>query len=320
MDERYAQATGLASTQFGAISCNDLERLKVDAKVRSRWIAMGLLERIGPRSFAIPGSPATWQRQAWAAAADADGFGYVAGRTAARMNGLDGFEPEVPTDESEESDDNPNQAEVLVTREHRNVQWPHRVASTSLDLPLEDTITIDGIRCLKAERLILDSPLFDFSRTEIENAIDSAIRLRLVSEQRLRAKVLKRHRRGINGGRALLDALVDTGGESRLERWFLRIVRRAGLPRPTLQKVWRADSRTVARVDAAFGDVLVVELAGHATHSSRADRQRDEQRRTELTLRGVRVITFTHEDVRDRPDWVTTKLLEAVALLERWAS
>ena len=29
MDERYAQATGLASTQFGAISCDDLERLKV---------------------------------------------------------------------------------------------------------------------------------------------------------------------------------------------------------------------------------------------------------------------------------------------------
>lgn len=320
MDERYAQATGLASTQYGAISCDDLNRLKVDARVRSRWIALGLLDRLGPRSFAIPGSPDTWQRSAWAAAADADGFGYIAGRTAARLSGLDGFELKVPDKPTDDSDADPNQAEVLVTRKHRNIKSPARIASTSRELPLKDTITIGGIRCLKVERLILEAPLFGFSRAEIENAIDSGIRLRLVSEQRLRAKVIKRHRKGINGGRALLEALVDTGGESRLERWFLNIVRRAGLPRPTMRKIWRADSRTIARVDASFGDVLVVELAGHATHSSREARQRDEQRRTELTLRGIRVITFTHEDVRDRPDWITGKLLEAVALLATWAS
>ena len=99
-------------------------------------------------------------------------------------------------------------------------------------------MTVNGIRCLKAERLILDSPLFGFTVAETENAIDSSIRLKLVSEQRLRTHVISRHRRGINNGRMLLDALVDTGGESRLERWFLRLVRRAGLPRPQLQSVW----------------------------------------------------------------------------------
>ena len=41
----------------------------------------------------------------------------------------------------------------------------------------------------------------------------------------------------------------------------------------------------------------------------------DEQRRTELTLRGLRVITFTYGDVRDRPDWVIARLREAFALL-----
>ncbi|MCU1366915.1 MAG: hypothetical protein JWN39_2554, partial [Ilumatobacteraceae bacterium] len=267
---------------------------------RSRWVAQGRLIRIGPQSFAIAGSEPCWHQTMWAGAADVDGYGYLAGRSAARLNALDGFAGVG--------------VEVLVTRAKRYVVTPHRVASTEMHLDISDTITMEGTRCLSAQRLILDAPLFDFSRTEIENAIDSAIRLKLVSEQRLRSAVVARHRRGINSGRALLDALVDTGGESRLERWFLAIVRRAGLPRPELQKVWRAGSRTVARVDAFFEGGLIVEVAGHGTHATRRQRQVDEQRRTELTILGNQVITFTHDDVRDRPSWVADRLVEAVAL------
>ncbi|MEO5725061.1 MAG: DUF559 domain-containing protein, partial [Ilumatobacteraceae bacterium] len=172
-------------------------------------------------------------------------------------------------------------------------------------------VTIDGFRCLTAERMILEAPLFRFTRMETENAIDSAIRLRRVSEQRLRTRAIEQHRRSINGGRALIDALIDTGGESRLERWTLRLIGDAGLPRPQLRKVFRDGTRVVARVDMLFGD-LVVEVAGHGTHATRRQRQHDEQRRTELTLRGYRVITFTYEDIRDRPQWVIARLREAL--------
>lgn len=301
MDQRYTATTGLASTQFGAISIKQLEELGIDRRTRSRWVAQGLLERLGPQSYAIAGSPPTWHRAAWAARADTAEAGYLAGRSGARLHRLDGFTGD--------------EVELLVHRTSRGVRTPHRVVSTSLQLGIGDSVTIDGIRCLSAERLILDAPLFAFDREEVERAIDSAIRLKLVSEQRLRTRVVDRHRRGINHGRALLDALVDTGGESRLERWFLGIVRRAGLPRPQLQKVWRAESRTIARVDAFFEGGLVVEIAGHATHSNRRDRQRDEQRRTELTLLGMRVITFTYDDIRNRPDWVEARLREALALV-----
>lgn len=128
-----------------------------------------------------------------------------------------------------------------------------------------------------------------------------------MSEARLRTKVIARHRRGINGGRALLDALVDTGGESRLERWTLRLLREAGLPRPVLQRTYRDGTRTIARVDFQIGD-LVVEVAGHGTHSSRRQLQADEQRRTELMRRGLRVVCFRYEDIRDRPAWVIAQL------------
>jgi hypothetical protein len=176
-----------------------------------------------------------------------------------------------------------------------------------------DIIVVRGLRCLTAERLILESPLFNFSQAEIENAIDSAIRRRLTTEQRLRDRVTRDHHPGINGSRLLMDALIDAGGESRLERWFLCLVREAGLARPVMQKTYRADGRIVARVDAFFPGDLVVEVSGHGTHATRRQRQVDEQRRTELTLRGLRVITFTYDDVRDRPAWVVARLRDALA-------
>ena len=173
---------------------------------------------------------------------------------------------------------------------------------------------IGGFEAVRAERLILDAPLFGFSRAEIENAIDSALRLRLVSEQRLRTRVLARHHQPINGSRALVEALVDTGGESRLERWFLRLCREAGLPRPRLQVTYRSNSRTIARVDAEFPGGLIVEVMGHGTHSTRRQSQADYERSTELTLRGKRVISFTYADIRDRPDWVVSVLRRALRL------
>lgn len=212
MDRRYALTTAIASVQFGAISIEQLQRLTVDRKVRYEWVQRGLIERLGPRSYAVVGSAVTWERSVWSAAADVDGKGFLAGRTAARLQGLNGFHGR-----------HHHVVEILLPRRHGDVRTPHRVATTGLPLSRIHTVVIDGFRCLTAERLILDAPLFSFSRDEIENAIDSAIRLKLISEQRLRSGVISRRRRSINGGRALLDALVDTGGESRLERWFLGI-------------------------------------------------------------------------------------------------
>jgi len=172
---------------------------------------------------------------------------------------------------------------------------------------------IDGIRCLRAERLIIEAPLFDFTCDEMENAIDSAIRLRTVAEDRLRARVERERSLGVNGGRVLVDALVDAGGESKLERAFLRVLRLARLPRPRLQVSHRDGRRLIARVDTMFGPELIIEVEGHATHSSRQQRQADEERRTELTLRGKRVLVFTYNDVIRRPEWTAARVRQALA-------
>ena len=298
MDARFRHIAALAASQHSAISSRQLRASGVSSSLCSQWVHGGLLERLGPKSFSVAGSSPTWMRALTAAWFDLDGVGWVAGRSAARLLGLDGF--------------GGDHLELLVPRALRSRQSTGRVRSTAEAPGRADVVRVEGLRVLRAERLILDAPLFGFTQIEIENAIDSALRLRLVGEQRLRTKVLHRHSRGINGGRLLLDALVDTGGESRLERWFLRLVREAGIERPMLQKVFRADGRTVARVDAFFPRGLVVEVAGHGTHATRRQRQSDAERHTELTLRGMRVLTFTYEDLRDRPEWVLSRLCRAL--------
>lgn len=301
MNDRFRQIAATAANQHSVVSAAQLRDRDIDPSMRSKWEQRGLISRLGPRSFAIGGSQPTFERALTAGLVDLAGFGVVAGRAAAQLYGLDSFLSCSP--------------EFLVPRAHRRHSTDGLVCSTRRPLSNADIVTVRGFRCLTAERLILESPQFGFSRAETENAIDSAIRLRFVAEQRLRTRALRDHRGAVNGSRLLLDALVDAGGESRLERWFLRLVREAGIARPILQKTFRDGTRTIARVDAYFPGGLVVEVSGHGTHASRRQRQTDAQRRTELTLRGLHVVTFTYEDVRDRPAWVISRLREALALV-----
>jgi very-short-patch-repair endonuclease len=298
MDSRFAEVAARAASHHSVVSLDELEALGVGRSLRHQWSAQGWLVRLGPRSFTLAGCPSTWTQACAGGLADLGGHGVLAGRGGCRLLGLDGFEGAKP--------------EFLVPRGHRGMSTPWPLASSGRPLTRADSVTVDGLRVLRAERLILTAPLFGFDRQEIENAVDSAIRRRLVSEQRLRTRVLAEHTRGVNGSRVLLDAMVDSGGESRLERMFLAIVRRAGLARPTTQRVVRDGSRTLARVDFEFPGGLVVEVAGHGTHATRRQRQVDAQRLTELTLRGFRVLTFTYEDVRDRPDWVLARLTQGL--------
>ena len=134
------------------------------------------------------------------------------------------------------------------------------------------------------------------------------------SEAFLRARLAALRHRGRDGVR-LLDRVLDgAGGHSHLERRFLELVRRAGLARPATQTVYRTNGRVVARTDFTFPPPhrVIVEVAGHATHATRRQRQRDAQRHSELQLLGYIVLTFTYEDVVERPAWVARTVAQAM--------
>jgi len=103
--------------------------------------------------------------------------------------------------------------------------------------------------------------------------------------------------------------MPDAGGESPLERQFLGLLRRNRLPRPTTQFRVRGTNGLVARVDFFYEEHrVVVEVTGRKGHASDAERQRDAQRRNELTDEGYRVYEYTRGDVEDRAAWVVVTM------------
>jgi hypothetical protein len=297
MDDRFVALAAAAANWHGVFTTSMAQRLGVSDRLRNEWLAMGRIERLGFRTFRFAGSPSTWRMALASSLGDLGPSAAVSGRSVAALHHLDGFGGEP--------------VEIWVPRSCRGRSHTALIRSSARPLIAGDVVTIDGLRCVTAERLILDSHLFRLSQQEVHNAIDSAIRMRLVSERRLRRRIEHDLVSNAWHRRVLIDAMVDSGGESALERRFLAILRRAGLPRPQLQRVYREGGRTFARVDAEFSDGLVIEVAGHGTHATRRQRQRDAQRQTELTLIGKRVIPFTYDDVYGRPEWMLGKLREA---------
>ncbi len=294
MDSRLRLVSAWTADHHGIVSTSTLDRFRVDKSLRQQWVRSSRIERVGNRAYSVPGAPPGWLRELEIGHADLDGAGLIGGRSASRLHGLDGF-----------TDDD---VEFIVQRSKRDRSSAATARSTSRPWRQGDIVIIEGMRVTSAARTILDSSIFGFSTTETENAIDSALRMRLLSEQRLRTRALAERSQGYNGNHILLDALIDSGGESRLERWLLALLRCAGIHRPMTQRVFRSGSRTVARVDAYFPGGIVVEVAGHGTHATRLQRQVDAQRHTELSLRGLTVLTFTYEDVTRRPDWVALQI------------
>jgi hypothetical protein len=113
------------------------------------------------------------------------------------------------------------------------------------------------------------------------------------------------------GARRLDRLLIDSGGHSPLERRFLSLMRRAGMPRPTTQVVHRRGERTFARVDFCFDELnVVVEVSGQKGHASPSERARDAQRRNEPQDAGRRLFEYTWRDVTERPAYVTRTMRE----------
>ena len=290
MDHRFVALAAAAADRHGVFTTSMAQRFGVSDRLRNEWLALGWINRLGTHTFQFAGSPATWSMTLASALGDVGLGGAVSGRSVAALHRLDGFIP--------------GPVEIWVPRSSRNRGHGFVTRSSARPLLRGDVVTIDGIRCVTVERLILDSLLFRFTPDEIHNAIDSGIRMRLVNEKRLRRRIVADLPQNAWHRRTLIDVLVDSGGESTLERRFLALNRAAGLPRPQLRRVYKTGTRTIARVDAEFGPELVIELAGHGTHATRLQRQHDAQRHTELTLRGKRVITFTYDDIYGRPEWM----------------
>ena len=82
--------------------------------------------------------------------------------------------------------------------------------------------------------------------------------------------------------------------------------------------VHRKGNRHVARVDFFFEDHgIVVEVNGRRGHASDAERERDGQRRGELTDLGLLVYEYTWNEVTRQPYMVARTLRQRLAAAEK---
>ena len=173
-----------------------------------------------------------------------------------------------------------------------------------------------GVQVTTVTRTIIDLAGFGESARRLEQAIDSGVRHRWTSVPTLTTRMAGLSRPGRKGIPELRELLLDSGGESALERRFLRLLRAAHIPRPQTQVSFRAHTTRAIRVDFLFvREGVVVEVSGRVGHASDADRRKDARRRNELMQRGLLVLEFTTADVIDDPHYVVATLRKSLGMI-----
>ena len=152
----------------------------------------------------------------------------------------------------------------------------------------------------------------------LTTALDGAIRDGLTDEDHLLRRIVELRGRGRHGLPKLVDVIsgseITRGGQSWLEREFLAVSSRAGLPRPLTQQVLSRAKDRLVRVDCRYPDTrVVVELLGYRWHRTREQLRRDIERMNALILDGFLPLQCTTAQLIEEPDWILDAIRIALA-------
>lgn len=163
----------------------------------------------------------------------------------------------------------------------------------------------DGIPVTSPVRTLIDLATV-LGPGELETAINEADRLGLVDPDNLRAATAARTgQHGVRALRDVLDRHTFRLTDSELERRFLRLVRRAALPRPLTQP--RVNG---FRVDFYWPELgLVVETDGLRYHRTPAQQARDRTRDQKHATAGLTALRFSHAQVAYEAEHVIKRFM-----------
>ncbi len=307
VDDLLARFHRLARAQHGVVAHAQARRIGFRPDQIRHRRRCGAWEPAGFGVVRVPGAPTTWESELIAGWLQVNHGAVVSHRSAARLLGLDGFDGEDAVEFVEQHGGRGRRSTVRMHTTRRldpvDVCVVRRAVPAAERRALRPFGLVTAYRVTSAARTIVDlAPIV--GPDALARAVDSACRLGHCSPAFLRRRLDELRGPGRAGARVVDGVLVDSGGHTPIERRFLSIVRRAGLPRPRAQVVWRSAS-LFARVDFDFTPYpLVVEVGGKLGHASDADRRRDALRRNELQMLGVTVVEFVSTTVFTDPDTV----------------
>ena len=261
-----------------------------------RWISTGRLIVVHPSVYRLAGSPPSWEQQLLASVMAAGDGAVASHRSAAGLWGIlaaEGVELTVPA--------------------RRRTRLPGMIVHRSVDVGAAHVVRRKGVPATSPLRTLVDLGAV-VSGGVVEDALDRALAIRLVTVPGVEAALETVARRGRSGAgvlRAVLDdrALGSDRPDSLLEPRMARLLRQHRLPAATFQYEVRHAGRFIAQVDFAYPALLVaLEVDGFETHSSPRALQADLRRQNLLVGLGWTVLRFTWADVVRYPDRVAAQI------------
>ncbi|MGN6588168.1 MAG: type IV toxin-antitoxin system AbiEi family antitoxin domain-containing protein [Solirubrobacterales bacterium] len=285
--------------QHGVVTRDQLRALGYGRHAIAHRIKRGLLYPIHRGVFAV-GRPEVSGKGRWMAAVLACGEGAVLSHSSAAALWRIGWEDRGVVEISLPS---------LSRRRHPGLRIHRRPSLATRDLTREY-----GIPVTTPVQTLIDMAL-RLDRRGVERMINEADKYDLVHPPGLR-KALDEctGEPGVAKLRFILDRRTFRLTKEELERRFLPLARKAGLPVP-LTGQWVNQFE----VDFYWPDLgLVVETDGLRYHRTPAEQARDRLRDQTHTAAGLTPLRFTHEQVRYEPEHVLGVLrATARVLLER---
>jgi very-short-patch-repair endonuclease len=194
---------------------------------------------------------------------------------------------------------------VLGAERRRPAITVHRRAA----LARADITTQAGIPVTSVIATLIDIAT-SLARNQLEAAIREADKRGYVDPEQLReALEYMPPRPGVARLRQTLDRRTFRLTDSELERYYLPISARAGLPGPLTQQTINGE-----RVDFFYPDLgLVIETDGLRYHRTPAQQANDLVRDQKHLASGLTPLRFTHEQVRYEADYVERTLKNVAA-------
>ncbi|MEO3775225.1 DUF559 domain-containing protein [Micromonospora sp. B9E7] len=277
----------------------DQARRHLSAKAVRHRVAVGMWRQVHRAVFVAHNGPVNADQLRWAAVLAAGPQALLGGLTAAQAGGLRGF-PGRPV-------------RILLPASCRRGSLPpgvlvHRTAT----LRDQDVLAVGKPRRTTSARSIVDAAQWAPGDQEARAIVAAAFQQRLVAGDDLHQTVDRLPR--VRRRQLILATASDAAGgaHSLAELDFLGLIRRAGLPEPTRQKI-RCDSTGRRRyLDVYFEQWGVhVEIDGGQHLDPRAW-WADMRRQNDLWIVGDRVLRFPAWVIRAHPDEVLRQILGAL--------
>lgn len=287
IDER---ATHRAAGQRFLVSRADVLALgATDSAIKHR-VDSGRWQVIQPGVYQVDHRPSQWEDNLMAAVLAAGSNSYVSHRAALVLWRLDGI----------------SSAPVEITVPFTHGPVPKGTIVHRTRRPVDGTI-VRGIPVSSVERTLLDLCSI-LKPGVVTKAVESAIRMRLTTEDRLWEFLKAVGGRGVKGTklmrRILSERRSDTATGSGAETEALLLMRKSGeIPEPVLQHRFVAEDGTPIVPDYYWPDLnKAIEIDGIDAHDSADKLDNDLLRQNKLMDLGVDLRRFSARYVRRHPD------------------